>query len=112
VSEAATAPEVCVVFVTAPDAACAERIARALVEERLAACVNRVSGLRSLYHWEGELQDDSEVLLIAKTRRDRVADLAKRVSALHPYALPEVIALPVVGGSDAYLDWVRSESTA
>jgi periplasmic divalent cation tolerance protein len=110
-SDPASAAELCVVIMTAPDAACAERLSRALVEERLAACVNCVPGLRSIYRWQGEIQDDAELLLIAKTRRDRVAELAKRVAALHPYALPEVLALPVVGGSSAYLDWIRSEST-
>ena len=111
-SEERAGEVVCAVLLTAPDAATGARLARALVEERLAACVNRIPGLRSVYRWEGALQEDAEELLIAKTRADRIAALAKRVADLHPYALPEVIALPVVGGSAAYLDWVRSESTA
>lgn len=102
--------DVRVVLVTAPDAAVAERIGRALVEERLAACVNLVPGVRSLYRWEGAVQDDPEVLLIVKTREDRLAELAERVRALHPYDLPEVLALAAAGGSAGYLDWVAAES--
>ncbi|MDJ0789659.1 MAG: divalent-cation tolerance protein CutA [Myxococcota bacterium] len=98
-----------VTFVTAPDAEVAREIARALVDERLAACVNVVPGIASVYRWEGAVQEDSEVLLIVKSRAGRAAALAERVRALHPYDLPEVLALPAVGGSEAYLDWVRSE---
>lgn len=106
------APPVRVVFVTAPDAECAARIARALVEERLIACANLVSGVRSIYRWEGTVQEDDEVLLVLKTTADRCDAVAARVKALHPYDLPEVIALPVDGGSDDYLDWIRTESKA
>ena len=100
-----------IVLMTAPDAKVAATIARALVDERLAACVNVVSGVRSIYRWQGELQDDAEVLLLAKTRADRCAALAARVEALHPYELPEILVLPVRGGSERYLDWVLSESS-
>jgi periplasmic divalent cation tolerance protein len=103
-------PEVRVVLLTAPDAASAERIARALVEERLAACVNVVPGLRSVYRWEGKVEDASEVLLVAKTLAERAGALAARVAELHPYGLPEVLELPAVGGSEPYLAWVRRES--
>lgn len=95
---------------TAPDVETASRIARALVEERLVACVNLVPGVRSIYRWEGALQQDSEVLLVVKTRADRAAAIADRVAELHPYELPELVMLPAVGGSLAYLDWVRSEA--
>jgi periplasmic divalent cation tolerance protein len=98
------------VLMTAPDEACARRIARALVEERLAACVNLLPGLQSIYRWQGAVEEASEVLLVAKTRASRVAALAARVRALHPYALPEVVALPVADGSRAYLRWVVAES--
>jgi len=101
-----------VVLLTAPDAACAERLARALVDERLAACVNVVPGVRSFYRWEGAVQEDGELLLIAKTRAERGPALAARVKELHPYDLPEVLELPAVGGSDAYLDWIRTESSS
>jgi periplasmic divalent cation tolerance protein len=107
----AAAAEVRVVLVTAPDVECAERIARVLVEERLAACVNVVPGVRSVYRWEGAVQSDAEVMLVAKTRADRGAALATRIKELHPYDLPEVLELPAAGGSDAYLDWVRTESS-
>ena len=98
-------------FITAPNVECAETLGRALVEERLAACVNVVPGIRSFYRWEGEVQNDPEVLLIVKTRADRCSALAARVDELHPYDLPEVLELPAAGGSRAYLDWVRTESS-
>jgi periplasmic divalent cation tolerance protein len=104
-------PAVRVVLLTAPDAAMAERLARALVEERLAACVNLVPGVRSFYRWEGRVEDASEVLLVVKTRADRSATLAARVRELHPYELPEVVELAAAGGSAEYLDWVRKESS-
>ena len=103
-------PAVQVVLVTAPDLDTAARRGRALVEERLAACVNLVPGLRSIYRWEGALHDDAEVLLLVKTRTDRLEALSARVKELHPYALPEVLALPASGGSPAYLEWLRTES--
>ena len=100
-----------VVFVTAPDAEVAERLARGLVEERLAACVNLIPGIRSFYRWEGAVQNDAEVLLVVKTRTDRLEALASRLQELHPYELPEILGLPVTGGSQAYLDWIRTESS-
>jgi len=99
-----------IVLITAPDDETARRIARALVEERLAACVNLVPGLHSIYRWQGAVEEADEVLLVAKTRAARVAALAARVRALHPYALPEVLALPIADGSRAYLRWVVAES--
>ncbi len=103
--------KVCVVLITAPDRDTAAGLGRTLVEERLAACVNVVPGVRSLYRWKGSVQDDAELLLLVKTRSDRMAALAARVRELHPYDVPEVLALPAVGGSEEYLDWVRSESS-
>jgi periplasmic divalent cation tolerance protein len=100
-----------VVLVTAPDAEVAGRIARTLVEERLVACVNVLPGVRSVYRWEGAVEEASEQLLVIKTQEDRCEALAARVEALHPYALPEVLVLPVCGGSRRYLDWVLSESS-
>jgi periplasmic divalent cation tolerance protein len=98
--------ELMIVFTTAPDAATAERIARALVEEGLAACVNRVPGLRSTYVWDGAIHDDEEILMIAKTTAARLPALRERLVALHPYELPEVIAVRVADGHDPYLRWV------
>src|SRR5262245_24119910 len=107
---ASTDAELRVAFATAPDEGVAERIARALVEERLAACANLVPRVRSIYRWNGEVQDDREVLLVIKTRADRVEALAERVRALHPYELPELIVIPIAGGLAPYLDWVRAEA--
>lgn len=98
---------VCLVWVTAPDAEQGASLGRALVEERLVACVNVVPGVRSIYHWEGSLQEDSEVLLIMKTAAARVGALTARVETLHPYDVPEVVAVDVAGGSAAYLEWVK-----
>jgi periplasmic divalent cation tolerance protein len=101
-----------VVLVTAPDLEAGARIGRSLVEEGLAACANLVPGVRSIYRWQGAIHDDAEVLLIVKTRASLVEALAARVRALHPYELPEVLALPVSGGSEPYLDWVRGAAEA
>lgn len=108
-SERESAIAVLVVLCSAPDADVAARIARAIVEEGHAACVNVVPGVRSIYRWQGALQDDAEVLLVMKTRSDRLSALCERVRSMHPYELPELLALPVVGGAAAYLDWVRTE---
>lgn len=103
-------PEVRIALITAPDLETGAEIARALVEGRLAACVNLVPAVRSIYRWEGAVQEDAEVLLLVKTRADRARELVDRVVELHPYDLPEVVMLPAVGGSLAYLDWVRDEA--
>jgi periplasmic divalent cation tolerance protein len=99
-----------VVLVTCPTADRAAEIARALVEERLAACGNVVPGLRSIYRWEGKIQEDAEALLVLKTTRERFEALRDRVLALHPYEVPEVIALPIEAGSAAYLAWIAAET--
>lgn len=95
---------------TCPDAATAARIAHALVDERLAACVNRVPGIASTYRWQGQIHDDAEVLLLIKTTRERFAALRERLLALHPYETPELIALDIADGSPAYLDWLAAET--
>jgi len=94
------------VFCSCPDADSAARLADALVEERLAACVTRLPGATSVYHWEGTVHRDPEVVLIIKTTGERLANLTARIEALHPYEVPEVIAVPAAGGSERYLDWV------
>jgi periplasmic divalent cation tolerance protein len=99
-----------VVLVTAPSAEKAAEIARAVVEERLAACGNVVPGLRSIYRWEGKVHDEGEALLVLKTARDRFDALRARVIALHPYDVPEVIAVPIEAGSAPYLAWIVGET--
>ncbi|HZX72619.1 MAG TPA: divalent-cation tolerance protein CutA [Rhodanobacter sp.] len=97
-------------YCTCPDAASAQRIAEALVGERLAACVNQLSGVRSTYRWQEAVQTDSEELLLIKTTEARLAALERRLLELHPYDVPELIAVPVAQGHAAYLDWVRQQS--
>jgi periplasmic divalent cation tolerance protein len=99
-----------VVLVTAPTPERAAEIARALVDERLAACGNVVPGLRSIYRWEGKIQDDGEALLLLKTTRARFEALRARIVELHPYEVPEVLALPVEAGSAPYLEWIAAET--
>ena len=96
-----------VVLVTVPSTDVGTTMARTLVEEHLAACVNVVPGVRSIYFWEGRLQDEGEALLVVKTGRERYLALQRRILALHPYSVPEILALPVESGSPAYVAWVR-----
>ncbi len=98
-----------VVFVTVPDKETAERIARALIESRLAACVNIVDGLKSIYWWQGKIEEDNELLLIIKTRIEVFEELVLKIKELHPYTIPEIIGLPIIAGSKDYVDWLRNE---
>jgi periplasmic divalent cation tolerance protein len=98
--------QVIIAISTCPEAV-EKEISEALVAERLAACVNRVDGIRSTYLWGGKLQDDTEVLLIIKTTAARLQGLEARLKALHPYELPELLVVPVMGGNEPYLEWVR-----
>jgi periplasmic divalent cation tolerance protein len=100
--------QVLLCYCTCPNAESAEYLAQALVGEALAACVNRIPGIRSTYRWKGEVTTDTEELLLIKTTADRFEALKERLLALHPYELPELIAVPVECGHRAYLDWVRS----
>ena len=100
-----------VVLVTVPNRDEAERIADIVVGERLAACVNVVGPIRSIYRWEGAVCRDEEFLLVIKTTQARYAALEARILTTHPYQSPEVIALPVVAGADAYLRWLQTETT-
>jgi periplasmic divalent cation tolerance protein len=97
-----------IVFVTVPSRAEGERLADALVGEQLAACVNIVGPIRSIYRWQGEICRDDEHLLLIKTTRPRYAALEARVQALHPYEVPEIIAVPIEAGSAAYLAWIQA----
>lgn len=97
-------------YSTCPDAASADRIARALVDERLAACVSRLPGVQSTYHWQGGIEQADEVLLLIKTTTDRLDAMTARLRSLHPHELPELIAVEVHAGLPAYLDWVSAET--
>jgi periplasmic divalent cation tolerance protein len=98
-------------YCSCPDAASAQAIAEALVGERLAACVNRLPGIQSTYRWQGAVVSDTEELLLIKTTAARFDALKARLLDLHPYELPELIAVPVTCGHAAYLDWVRANAT-
>jgi periplasmic divalent cation tolerance protein len=100
--------EYMVVLCSCPDEALAARLARIVVEEQLAACVNVLSGLRSVYRWQGAVHDEPEVLLLIKTRHERYEALEMRIRALHPYEVPEIIALPIIAGSASYLGWLAA----
>jgi periplasmic divalent cation tolerance protein len=95
-----------VILTTLPAAADAAAFAAAIVESRLAACVNLLPVMESVYRWEGRVQRDSERQLLMKTSGDRVDALWERVRALHPYDVPEFLVLPIAGGNDAYLRWI------
>ncbi len=98
------------VYLTFPDEASAERVARVLVEARHAACVNVLPGARSVYRWDGDVHVEAEVVAIAKTTEGRVAALADAVRVEHPFDVPCVVAYPAVGGLESYLEWVRDET--
>jgi len=96
-----------VIFVTVGNSKDAALLAKSLVEKRLAACVNLLPGIASWYWWEGKVTEDQEVLLMMKTSRDQFPALEKEVLRAHSYAVPEVIALPIVEGSKNYLNWIE-----
>ena len=98
-----------VVFSTCDSEEQAGRIARALVEQRLAACVNIVPGARSIYRWKGQVEDGTEWLLIIKSRRDLMDPLRVAIGKIHTYEVPELLALPVVDGSEGYMAWLDRE---
>jgi periplasmic divalent cation tolerance protein len=106
----AAARDAIVVLSTAPDAATGERIGRALVEARLAACVNVVPGLVSIYRWKGSLSRDPEVLCVIKTRRTLLARMAARLRQVHPYEVPEILAIAVQSAARPYLAWLLAET--
>ncbi len=98
-----------VVYVTAPEDE-AVNLAKILVEERLVACVNIVQGLRSIYWWQGKVEDEPEVLCIMKTRGNLFESLRDRVRELHSYEVEEIIALPILAGNLPYLDWIKENT--
>jgi periplasmic divalent cation tolerance protein len=101
--------EFILVYVTAGSPAEGDRLARALVEERLAACVNRIAPVQSVYRWQGKVEQSEEELLIVKTRKTLFAALESRVRELHSYSVPEIIAVPIVDGSEGYLRWLGEQ---
>jgi periplasmic divalent cation tolerance protein len=103
-----TTTEALIVLVTVPNDETADKLADALVGERLAACVNVIGGVRSTYRWKGAVERDAELLCVCKTTRDGFERLRARIVELHPYELPEVIALPVERGHAPYLDWIKA----
>jgi len=96
-----------VVFITASSEEEAVKIAKQLVEAKLVGCVNIIKDIRSIYRWEGTVEDEPEVLMIAKTQKTLFNDLMKKVKELHSYTVPEIIALPIVEGSEDYLKWLK-----
>ena len=99
-----------VVLTTLPNADAAAALAKTIVEERLAACGNILPAVRSIYRWQGKTQDEPEVLVVLKTQRALFEPLRARIVQLHPYEVPEVIALPIAEGHQPYLDWIASET--
>ncbi|MBF0513305.1 MAG: divalent-cation tolerance protein CutA [Desulfovibrionaceae bacterium] len=98
------------VYMTAADDAEAEKIGRALVEARLAACVNMIPGMRAVYWWQGKVESGGETVLIAKTRRSLLDALTAKVRQLHSYQVPCVVALPIAGGNPDFLNWLEKET--
>lgn len=99
-------------YVTVGNIGEARRIARALVDERIAACANIIANMESFYWWQGSLTEDREVVLIAKTRAALVERAIARVRELHSYSVPCIVALPILAGNSAFLDWIDAETAA
>ena len=97
------------IYMTAGDTEEAKKIAGELVASRLAACVNILANMNSVYMWQGELQEDSEVVLIAKTTRERVPQLVEKVKSLHSYDCPCIVSLPVLAGHQPFLEWIEAQ---
>lgn len=106
----AASPELIIVLCTAPDAPTAERLARGLVEARLAACVNAIDGVKSFYRWEGKIEADDEIQLLIKTRSERFDEVVAWLAENHPYDVPEAIAVPAERVDEAYLHWAVDQT--
>ena len=100
-----------VIYITCPSYEEAESLSRKILEEKLAACCNIINGVQSFFWWEGEIDQAEEALMIVKSQKSRLKELVEFVQMYHPYDVPEIIALPIVGGSQDYLKWVKEEST-
>lgn len=106
-------PDLLLVLITAPSKEVAEQLAHQLLQERLAACVNLVNEVQSLYWWQGELQSDAETLMIVKTRKEGFQErFIPFVKAHHPYQVPEILALPILAGNPEYLQWALDETNS
>ena len=99
-----------VILITAPNEDVAVKMANDIIGSGLTACVNIIRNIRSIYRWQGKIEDEGEVLMLVKTRNERFKDLEKRVRELHPYAVPEIIALPIIEGFEGYLGWLQEET--
>ena len=95
-----------VVFVTAPSSSDAADIAKTIVSERLAACVNIIAGIRSIFFWEDKIQDEEETLMIIKTKKELFESLKRRIIMMHPYSVPEIISVDITDGNEDYLKWI------
>ncbi|MGI9291699.1 MAG: divalent-cation tolerance protein CutA [Gammaproteobacteria bacterium] len=103
--------ETLIILCTCPDDAVAAELSRRLIEQGLAACINRFGGLTSVYKWEGEMKEGTEVQLVIKTSEQAVERLIEELKQLHPYELPEIIAVPITAGYNPYLEWIRESTT-
>ncbi len=101
---------ICVILITSASYKEAETLGKTLIEERLAACVNIVPGVKSFFWWEGKVSEENEVLLLVKTVPERLSELVERVRSIHSYSVPEIISLPVTGGFEGYIKWVCDET--
>lgn len=105
-----TMQQVLLVLTNVPDTGTAQMLARTLVEQRVAACVNLMPGVQSVYRWQGTIEEASEVTVLIKTTQAHYAELEAAIQAVHPYEVPEIIALPIAGGLPRYLDWIAQET--
>jgi periplasmic divalent cation tolerance protein len=99
-----------IVLVTCPDKESANKISSSLIEKKLAACVNTINNVESIFRWKGKIEKSSENLLIIKSKKRLLKKLITDVQQNHPYQLPEILALPIIGGSKAYIDWLNNET--
>ena len=106
----ASRPEASLIYVTAADGAAAKALGRALVAARLVACANVIEGMTPIFRWEGEVREDSEAVLIAKTRSSLVGEVTRFVKEHHDYDCPCVVALPITGGNPEFLGWIEQET--
>ena len=100
------------IYNTVPNEETAQKIAEELVGKKLAACVSMVPGLKSVYRWEGKVEQANEICLMIKTTSDRLEELQANLLALHPYTVPEIIAVPITGGLPTYLQWIVDETSS